>query len=110
MNIDNDDEGEGDDGAQYELNWMSLLNGCFIGTSGIKVLAVKVMSLLIAGVTLPDHKNITLWWFCAKTNDFILFVIPQIDEENELKCELWYLSVRSWKSAIHEIENVSLYQ
>ena len=109
MNIDNDDEGEADedDGAQYELNWMSLLNGCFIGTSGIKVLAVKVMSLLIAGVTLPDHKNITLWWFCAKTNDFILFVIPQIDEENELKCELWYVSVRSWKSAIHEIENVS---
>ena len=51
-----DDEGE-DDGAQYELNWMSLLNGCFIGTSGIKVLAVKVMSLLIAGVTLPDHKK-----------------------------------------------------
>ena len=59
MNIDNDDEGEGDedDGAQYELNWMSLLNGCFIGTSGIKVLAVKAMSLLIAGVTLPDHKK-----------------------------------------------------
>ena len=36
---------------------MSLLNGCFIGTSGIKVLAVKVMSLLIARVTLPDHKK-----------------------------------------------------
>ena len=32
---------------------------------------------------------------------------PQIDEENESKCELWYLSVRSWKSAIHEIEDVS---
>ena len=61
MNIDNDDEGDDDedDGAQYELNWMSLLNGCFIGTSGIKVLAVKVMSLLIAGVTLPDHKKKT---------------------------------------------------
>ena len=57
MNIDNDDEGEGDDGAQYELNWMSLLNGCFIGANGLKVLAVKAMSLLIAGVTLPDHKK-----------------------------------------------------
>ena len=62
MNIDDDDdddEGEDDedDWAEYELNWMSLLNGCFIGTSGIKVLAVKVMRLLIAGVTLPDHKK-----------------------------------------------------
>ena len=43
---------------------------------------------------------------CEK-NYFILLVIPQIEEENESKCELWYLSVRSWKSAIHEIENVS---
>ena len=61
MNIDNDDEGDDDedDGAQYELNWMSLLNGCFIGASCIKFLAVKVMSLLIAGVTLPDHKKKT---------------------------------------------------
>ena len=38
---------------------------------------------------------------------FILLVIPKIEEENESKCELWYWSVRSWKSAIHEIENVS---
>ena len=66
---------------------MSLLNGCFIGTSGIKVLAVKVMSLLIAGVTLPDHKkHNAMMILCEKK--FILLVIPKIEEENESKCEL----------------------
>ena len=66
-----------------------LLNGCFIGRSGIKVLAVKVMSLLIAGVTLPDHKKKqnAMMILCEK-NYFILLVIPQIEEENESKCEL----------------------
>ena len=81
---------------------MSLLNGCFIGTSGIKVLAVKAMSLLIAGVTLPDHKktkrhddfvrkNSYFWLFLKlrrKMNQNVSFDIYRLGHERVLFMKL----------------------
>ena len=109
MNIDNDDEGEGDEDDWWGSVWIKLnviAQRLFYWHEWHKSSSCQSDELANCwSNSARSQKNKTPWWFCAKK--FILLVIPKIEEENESKCELWYLSVRSWKSAIHEIENVS---